>query len=185
MDTPVPIPNTEVKHRSGENISLRQDSEPPGFFYYLDSCIIFFKGNIIMTKYCNVCGRSYEDNTPLGTGNCPYNHAAITKSSLTSKSSSSSNYRSSSSSYSSSSSSSSYSGSSDSLLLGLVIGFFLPFWGLIIALIVRKSKPFMAKGIVIMSIIYLILGVTVGVLMFVLGGGVFSFQPIIDWFQGK
>ena len=36
VDTPVPIPNTEVKHRSGENISLRQDSEPPGFFYILN-----------------------------------------------------------------------------------------------------------------------------------------------------
>ena len=42
VDTPVPIPNTEVKHRSGENISLRQDSEPPGFF-----CTLRF----LFTKY--------------------------------------------------------------------------------------------------------------------------------------
>ena len=32
MDTPVPIPNTEVKHRSGEGIRLGQNSELPGFF---------------------------------------------------------------------------------------------------------------------------------------------------------
>ena len=32
VDTPVPIPNTEVKHCSGENTE-REDSELPGFFY--------------------------------------------------------------------------------------------------------------------------------------------------------
>ena len=42
MDTPVPIPNTEVKHRSGENISLRQDSEPPGFFYILINLLFIY-----------------------------------------------------------------------------------------------------------------------------------------------
>ena len=35
VDTPVPIPNTEVKHRSGEGILLGgENSEPPGFFFY-------------------------------------------------------------------------------------------------------------------------------------------------------
>ena len=33
MDTPVPIPNTEVKHRSGEGIPLGENSELPGFFF--------------------------------------------------------------------------------------------------------------------------------------------------------
>ena len=34
MDTPVPIPNTEVKHRSGEGIQLvGENSALPGFFF--------------------------------------------------------------------------------------------------------------------------------------------------------
>ena len=35
VGTPVPIPNTEVKHRSGEGSSLGgENSAPPGFFFY-------------------------------------------------------------------------------------------------------------------------------------------------------
>ena len=34
VDTPVPIPNTEVKHRSGEGIQLvGENSALPGFFF--------------------------------------------------------------------------------------------------------------------------------------------------------
>ena len=36
VGTPVPIPNTEVKHRSGEGSSLGgENSAPPGFFPYM------------------------------------------------------------------------------------------------------------------------------------------------------
>ena len=36
VDTPVPIPNTEVKHRSGEDTrGTVENSEPPGFFIYI------------------------------------------------------------------------------------------------------------------------------------------------------
>ena len=35
VDTPVPIPNTEVKHRSGEGIQLvGENSALPGFFLF-------------------------------------------------------------------------------------------------------------------------------------------------------
>ena len=34
VDTPVPIPNTEVKHCSGENSRNGKDSESPGFFMF-------------------------------------------------------------------------------------------------------------------------------------------------------
>ena len=39
MDTPVPIPNTEVKHRSGEGIRvIGENSELPGFFFLCRFC---------------------------------------------------------------------------------------------------------------------------------------------------
>ncbi len=46
MDTPVPIPNTEVKHRSGEGIQfVGENSELPGFFFLSGFCY-----NIVMNK---------------------------------------------------------------------------------------------------------------------------------------
>ena len=47
MDTPVPIPNTEVKHRSGEGIrAIGENSEPPGFFFLSKICYT----NVVMNK---------------------------------------------------------------------------------------------------------------------------------------
>ena len=42
MDTPVPIPNTEVKHCSGEDSPLGKNSEPPGFFYSLNKNSLYY-----------------------------------------------------------------------------------------------------------------------------------------------
>ena len=54
MDTPVPIPNTEVKHRSGEGIQLvGENSALPGFFFILFiyfSIIVLCKKIIISDK---------------------------------------------------------------------------------------------------------------------------------------
>ena len=48
MDTPVPIPNTEVKHRSGEGIRLAgENSELPGFFLFR-GLFLFFSHYIII-----------------------------------------------------------------------------------------------------------------------------------------
>ncbi len=42
VDTPVPIPNTEVKHRSGEGIRLAgENSELPGFFLFRGLFLLF------------------------------------------------------------------------------------------------------------------------------------------------
>ncbi len=46
MDTPVPIPNTEVKHCSGEDSPLGKNSEPPGFFYLNKNLLYYNKVNM-------------------------------------------------------------------------------------------------------------------------------------------
>ena len=52
MDTPVPIPNTEVKHRSGEGIPLGENSELPGFFFYsLDYVFVLHISQYVL-QYC-------------------------------------------------------------------------------------------------------------------------------------
>ena len=135
-----------------------------------------------MTKYCNICGRSYEDNTALGIGSCPYNHAAITKSSFTSSSKSSSSYSS-----SSSSSSSSYVGDSDgSIILGFLLALFLPIIGLIIGLASKNSKPRTFKGALIFLIIIVVeLVIAAGFFVFVLAMNGWDFQAVINAFFPK
>ena len=52
MDTPVPIPNTEVKHRSGEGIPLGENSELPGFFFALYVYLFVLHISQYVLQYC-------------------------------------------------------------------------------------------------------------------------------------
>ena len=43
VDTPVPIPNTEVKHHSGYGIARESGKLPGSFFYFINIIIKIFK----------------------------------------------------------------------------------------------------------------------------------------------
>lgn len=120
-----------------------------------------------MKKYDPVAGKYYEDNSPLGIGNSPYNRAAYenmnrkpTPTQTPKKpSSSSSSYRS--SSYSSRPSTSSYRPSSSSycpnthttyndgggsFFLGFILGLVIPILNLILFIVFRKKEILRRTG---------------------------------------